>query len=173
MVAAEGQHTYRYPRPGLTVDACIVAEQKESNPRVLLIQRKHEPFAGAWALPGGFVDEGEPLNVAAARELQEETSVDPSTIAIEQVGAYGDPGRDPRGWTVTVAYCAIVPSTDLGVKVLFPLSPTAGREQRCHHLTSPERGRIAVCRSSAACQCTATLSPSISVAEVELSLIHI
>ncbi|KAL4448962.1 hypothetical protein ABPG77_007679 [Micractinium sp. CCAP 211/92] len=79
-------------------------------------QRKHDPFAGRWALPGGFVDEGEPLEQAAARELQEETSVDPSSVLLTQVGAFGDPGRDPRGWCVTVAYGAIVPSTELGVK---------------------------------------------------------
>eukprot|EP00878_Enallax_costatus_P034302 GHUV01038025.1.p2 GENE.GHUV01038025.1~~GHUV01038025.1.p2 ORF type:complete len:147 (+),score=44.83 GHUV01038025.1:81-521(+) len=71
---------------------------------------------GQWALPGGFVDEGEPLDTAAARELEEETSVNPKDVDLFQVGAYGDPGRDPRGWTVTVAYAAIVPGTELGVK---------------------------------------------------------
>ena len=109
-------HTYPYPRPGLTVDAAIVATGT-TPPKLLLIQRKHDPFAGAWALPGGFVDELEPLDVAAARELQEETSINPSTVGLmKQIGTFGDPGRDPRGWTVTVAYAALVPSADLGVK---------------------------------------------------------
>eukprot|EP00879_Flechtneria_rotunda_P021228 GHRR01022363.1.p2 GENE.GHRR01022363.1~~GHRR01022363.1.p2 ORF type:complete len:126 (+),score=35.03 GHRR01022363.1:399-776(+) len=58
----------------------------------------------------------EPLDHAAARELQEETSVNPKDVELLQVGTYGDPGRDPRGWTVTVAYAAVVPSTELGVK---------------------------------------------------------
>ena len=88
---------------------------------MLLIQRKNDPFAGSWALPGGFVDEGENLEQAAARELQEETSVDPTSVPLVQVGAYGDPGRDPRGWTVSVAYCAVVPSSDMGVQVRFRL----------------------------------------------------
>lgn len=62
------------------------------------------------------MDENESLEHAAARELQEETSVEPSSVQLTQVGAFGDPGRDPRGWTVTVAYAAFVPSTNLGVK---------------------------------------------------------
>ncbi|KAI7845785.1 hypothetical protein COHA_000699 [Chlorella ohadii] len=87
-------------------------------PRLVLppLQRKHDPFAGAWALPGGFVDENEPLDKAAARELQEETGVNPDDVLLTQVGAFGDPGRDPRGWCVSVAYAALVPTTDLGVQ---------------------------------------------------------
>lgn len=77
---------------------------READPQVLLIQRKNAPFAGCWALPGGFVDEGEPLIVAARRELREETGL--SLDDLEQLQAFGDPGRDPRGWTVSVAYFA-------------------------------------------------------------------
>lgn len=120
MASGQQVHTYKYPRPGCTVDTCILAcPEDEGEPSMLLIQRKYDPFAGNWALPGGFVDEGEPLDQAAARELQEETSVDTvaQQIRLEQVGAFGDPGRDPRGWTITVAYVAIVPSTELSVKV--------------------------------------------------------
>ncbi|GAX84232.1 hypothetical protein CEUSTIGMA_g11655.t1 [Chlamydomonas eustigma] len=110
-------HTYRYPRPSITVDTIIISEPQPSiPPQLLLIKRKNDPFKDCWALPGGFVDENEGLDAAAARELQEETSVDPSTVDLIQVGSFGDPGRDPRGWTVTVAYAAIVPDTNLGVK---------------------------------------------------------
>ncbi|PNW85500.1 hypothetical protein CHLRE_03g189450v5 [Chlamydomonas reinhardtii] len=110
-------HTYQYPRPAVTVDAAIVARPSAAAPpQLLLIKRKNEPFKDCWALPGGFVDENESLDVAAGRELQEETSVDPASVSMTQVGAFGDPGRDPRGWTITVAYAALVPSTELGVK---------------------------------------------------------
>ena len=70
---------------------------------MLLIQRAAEPFKGHWALPGGFVNDSESLQRAAARELQEETGLSSSTRLI-QLGAFGDPGRDPRGHTVTIAW---------------------------------------------------------------------
>src|SRR5258708_34826060 len=98
------KHTYDYPRPAVTADIAIVT--LEEKPRVLLIQRKHDPFAGCWALPGGFVDEGERLIDAARRELREETSVE--NAELEQLHTFGGPGRDPRGWTVTIAYLARV-----------------------------------------------------------------
>ncbi|HEY1189147.1 MAG TPA: NUDIX hydrolase [Gemmata sp.] len=98
------KHTYEYPRPALTVDVAIVT--REAQPRVLLIQRKKDPFAGSWALPGGFVEENERLPDAARRELVEETGV--SVADLEQLYTAGDPGRDPRGWTVSVVYLARV-----------------------------------------------------------------
>ncbi|KAL3134050.1 hypothetical protein ABBQ32_008479 [Trebouxia sp. C0010 RCD-2024] len=113
-MSRSGEYTYRYPRPGLTVDACIVS--KQTPPKILLIKRQKAPCKDQWALPGGFVDENEPLDKAAARELQEETSVNPKDVLLTQVGAFGDPDRDPRGWQVSVAYAALVPSTDMGVK---------------------------------------------------------
>lgn len=73
---------------------------------VLLVQRKEEPFKGAWALPGGFVNENEALDRAASRELYEETGL--TGARLEQLGAFGDPGRDPRGHTVTIAYVTFV-----------------------------------------------------------------
>jgi 8-oxo-dGTP diphosphatase len=93
-------YSYEFPRPSLTVDVAVVT--RGASPRVLLIQRRKPPFAGAWALPGGFVDENEPLEAAARRELQEETGL--TVDELTQLGTYGDPGRDPRGWTVSVAY---------------------------------------------------------------------
>ena len=99
-----GLFSYDYPRPALTVDLAITT--REAHPWVLLIRRKNEPFAGSWAMPGGFVDENERLEDAARRELEEETGV---TVAeLEQLYTAGDPGRDPRGWTVSVVYLAQV-----------------------------------------------------------------
>lgn len=102
-------HSYEYPRPALTVD--LVVASREIEPRVLLIRRKHEPFAGTWAMPGGFVEENERLVDAARRELEEETGV--TAGSLEQLYTAGDPHRDPRGWTVSVVYLARVNPDDL------------------------------------------------------------
>jgi len=94
-------YSYPYPRPMVTVDAVVFTE-REGRREVLLIQRKHEPYAGAWALPGGFVEMEETLETAAARELEEETGL--HGVSLEQVYTFGDPGRDPRGRSISVAY---------------------------------------------------------------------
>lgn len=96
--------TCDYPRPAVTVDVVILT--RETKPRVLLIRRKHQPFAGCWALPGGFVDMDESLEDAARRELLEETGV--QAAHLEQLHTFGDPGRDPRGRTITIVYLARV-----------------------------------------------------------------
>ncbi|WP_240548391.1 NUDIX domain-containing protein [Paenibacillus lignilyticus] len=78
---------------------------------VLLIQRKSWPFAGQWALPGGFSKETETILESAKRELQEETGVD--NVHIEYFNAYSEPGRDPRGWMISHAFCALVHEGEL------------------------------------------------------------
>ncbi len=100
--SARSKFTYDFPRPALTVDVVLLT--REAAPKLLLIQRKCDPFAGAWALPGGFVEKDETLAAAARRELFEETGVEVGDL--EQLVTVGDPGRDPRGWTVSVAYLA-------------------------------------------------------------------
>lgn len=97
-----GMPTYDYPRPALTVDV-VALQGTGALRRLLLVRRGQEPFAGLWALPGGFVDEFESLEHAARRELAEETGL-VAGEGMRQAGAFGDPGRDPRGWTVSVAF---------------------------------------------------------------------
>jgi 8-oxo-dGTP diphosphatase len=91
--------------PSLTVDIVTVA-LRAGRPQVLLVRRRNPPFVGCWAIPGGFVDPCEPLEAAARRELREETGAQPRHL--EQLHTFGDPGRDPRGWTISVAYLALV-----------------------------------------------------------------
>ena len=88
----------------VTVDV-VLFTIREGELSVLLIERGKPPFLGAYALPGGFVREDESLDAAAARELAEETGV--RDVPVEQVGAFGDPGRDPRARVVTIAYAAL------------------------------------------------------------------
>ncbi|MCA9569378.1 MAG: NUDIX hydrolase [Myxococcales bacterium] len=107
----------RYARPSVTVDLAIFTVL-DSDLKVLLVERAEPPFAGAWALPGGFVrvgdafdDQGESLEDAARRELVEETHLELQHAWLEQVGAFGDPGRDPRMRIISVAYTALVRPT--------------------------------------------------------------
>ena len=98
------KYTYDYPRPSVTVDIALVT--MEPRPRILLIRRKHPPFEGMWALPGGFVEMDETLQASARRELFEETGI--KGMKLEQVHTFGDPGRDPRGRTISVVYLSRV-----------------------------------------------------------------
>ncbi len=104
---------YEYARPALTVDVAVFRGEAGAR-EVLLIRRGEEPFKGMWALPGGFVEEGETLRAAASRELDEETGFSPRGDLV-QVGAYGDPGRDPRGWTVGIVFFTTVDYDEPGV----------------------------------------------------------
>jgi 8-oxo-dGTP diphosphatase len=102
---------YKYPNPSVTADVMVFwteAELKkiETDLKLLLIRRKNHPSIGWWALPGGFVDIREDADVAAKRELEEETGL--TGIAMEQLCAWGNYNRDPRTRIVTIAYVALL-----------------------------------------------------------------
>jgi 8-oxo-dGTP diphosphatase len=94
-------------RPSLAVD-CVVFDP---GGRLLLIRRRHPPFQGQYALPGGYVEYGETAEHAAARELKEETGL--VALDLSLIGVYSDPHRDPRGHVVSVAYRIAVAGHDL------------------------------------------------------------
>jgi 8-oxo-dGTP diphosphatase len=106
---APGKHVYAYARPAVTVD-CVVFGLDQADLKVLLIQRRLEPFQHAWALPGGFVRVDETLDEAARRELAEEAGV--TDVYLEQLYTFGDLDRDPRERVVTVAYYALAKLSD-------------------------------------------------------------
>ncbi|ENA1793740.1 NUDIX hydrolase [Flavobacterium psychrophilum] len=95
----------------VTVDAVIV--KKSTDNQLLLIKRKNKPFENCWALPGGFVDHHEDLEVAAKRELEEETQI--KIDSLQQFGTFGKPFRDPRGHMISVAYFGEVPENTIAI----------------------------------------------------------
>ena len=92
--------------PKLMVDVVIPSEEG-----IVLVRRAGDPFKGQWALPGGFVEVGETVETAAAREAAEETGL--AVELVRLVGVYSDPDRDPRGHNVSVAFLARVVGGDL------------------------------------------------------------
>jgi len=115
MISHAHPHAYAYahPRPALTVD-CVVFGLDAEGLKVLLIERAHPPFAGGWAIPGGFVHVGESLDAAAKRELREETGLE--NVYLEQLYTFGEPDRDPREHVVSVAYFALTNRIEHEVK---------------------------------------------------------
>lgn len=90
---------------GVAVDIVLFTID-EGQLKILLIERRYPPYESNWALPGGFVKEGEAIDDAALRELEEETNV--RAIYLEQLYTFGEPNRDPRGRVISVAYYALV-----------------------------------------------------------------
>jgi len=116
-MAKKGKYIYDWPRPMVTVDAIVFAflppsrlasgdaGAGENRTKLLLINRKNEPFKGKWALPGGFVGIDEELEEAVVRELAEETGL--TGVRLEQMHTFGKVGRDPRGRQITVAFMGV------------------------------------------------------------------
>ena len=99
-----------FPHPSVTADIALFTVRDRAL-QALLIKRKEWPFAGHWAVPGGFVRPHETLEEAARRELVEETGV--TEALLEQLRAFSEPDRDPRTWVITVAFTALVASDTL------------------------------------------------------------
>ena len=131
----EGYDPSAFPPVAVTVDMVVLTIEGDAL-SVVLVERGGDPYQGRLALPGGFIRPDETLDDAAARELVEETGVE-AAAHLEQLGAYGDPGRDPRLRVVTVAYLAILrqvgelkAGTDAAAAGLFPVADILGRKPR-------------------------------------------
>lgn len=96
--------SYEYPRMLVTVDALVLLKEPTGSLKVLLIERKNDPFKGQFALPGGFVDMDETLKEAAVRELFEETGL--NIVDLQQLYAFDAIDRDPRGRNLCVVFYA-------------------------------------------------------------------
>ena len=107
-------YCYPYPHPAVTTDVALFG-LRDGDLHILLIRRAHPPFAGYWALPGGFLEIDEELEDGARRELREETGIE--GVFLEQLHTFGAVGRDPRERVISVVY--------LGLGHMDQLTPTA------------------------------------------------
>lgn len=129
-------YTYEYPHPSVTVDL-VIFTIADNDLKVLLIRRGAEPFKGCWALPGGFVEIDESLETAAARELEEEAGV--TNVYLEQLYTFGDPDRDPRGRTISVAYFALVDASQQRIQ-----AASDAADAQWHSVFTPKlKGKLA------------------------------
>lgn len=106
--------TLGFERPLVTVDLVIFTVIDEQL-CVLLVRRpdgEHEPFPGRWALPGGFVDVNQDASLLACAERKLLAKTGVTSPYLEQLGSWGDAKRDPRGWSSTHAYFALIPRPD-------------------------------------------------------------
>lgn len=104
-MAKKGKYIYEWPRPMVAVDTAVFGFFA-GKAKLLLVNRRNEPFKGKWCLPGGFLEIEEELEDGVARELAEETGL--TGIKLEQIRTFGRCGRDPRGRVITVTYMGTV-----------------------------------------------------------------
>jgi len=106
---SDEKYTYDYPKADITTDAVIFGIDPGTHELMVLLVRRGregEPFFGSWALPGGFLGMDEGIEDGLRREIREECGIE--LPFVEQLGTFGDVGRDPRGRVVTVAHLALV-----------------------------------------------------------------
>lgn len=142
MVGMAMSKTVRRRRPPASLMAAavdlVIFTVRDGRLQVLLIERGNTPYRGHAALPGGFVRDGETLDAAARRELREETGIVGDNLHLEQLRAYGELDRDPRGRVITIAYLALGPDLP---------TPEAGTDASAVHWTpvsSILHGRVAL-----------------------------
>lgn len=114
----------KYEKPSVTADIAVFSvfdkeglegqTKHKKQLKLLLIQRGNHPCKGMYALPGGFVDKNETMDEAAMRELKEETGIDCGFL--EQLRTFSEPGRDPRGWTITGSYVALIDASQYKIQ---------------------------------------------------------
>ncbi|MCR5666128.1 MAG: NUDIX hydrolase [Eubacterium sp.] len=132
-----------YPKPAVTADTVLISEE-DNECKVLLIKRGNHPCKDCFAFPGGFAEPGETIDMAARRELLEETGVDIPNL--QPIRVFSAPNRDPRGWTMTEAYIGKVKADELQVSAgddasdarWFSLSHKRDGEERSITLTYKE-----------------------------------
>ena len=112
-MSKKGKYIYEWPRPMVAVDTAVFGFFS-GKAKLLLVNRRNEPFKGKWCLPGGFLEIEEELEDGVARELAEETGL--KGIKLEQIRTFGRCGRDPRGRVITVTYMGTVQEGKIKVK---------------------------------------------------------
>lgn len=133
-------YSSRFPVFAVAADT-VVLTLRDDRLCVLLIRRSGSVHTGSWALPGGFVRVSESLEQAAYRELHEEAGISPDQVRLEQLRAYGDPGRDPRPErVVSIAWVALgadlpdpSPDTDADAAEWVPIADALGRDLAFDH----------------------------------------
>lgn len=121
----EGYDPRAFEHPSVSVDV-VALTVRDRALQVLLVERSEKPYAGYWAIPGGFVGMREDLDAAAERKLREKTGVGEAAPFLEQLYTFGQVNRDPRDRVITVAYYALLPAPDSGLPNAALDSPKAG-----------------------------------------------
>ena len=116
-----------YDKPSVTVDIVIMGYNKEEDQlKILLIQRRGNPYRNSWALPGGFVERNESTNDSVRRETAEETGLTIGRKSVEQLHTFSTPNRDPRGWVITVSYLAFI--DDISIEIELEAGKSVGKD---------------------------------------------